>query len=371
MHVTDSELEIEHKARVQSEVGRHLRSKIYDLGITTMRKRRVYLDVNYWTHLADAMDGYPRHPDYSCLFSALDDLVISGTATCVVGDDTLLELFKRKDPLKRLLLARTMDRLSNGIVIQHCFERAEQEVLEFFREKGQHTTCSPPAHLVWRKPCSFLGDIFPIPGPQISSQNAAAQSKAFLDYLWEMSFETMICTFKRIPTLPNWLRTADIINAANIEHQAEVRNFDDLFLSEVAGVLDIIGFDIAHRRVRDDVTGSTTISDVLEEFQTVKSWVVTAFTQKAAGSALPYVDIHAGIHTAIRRDKQRQLKPNDFHDFGHAAAAIPYCSDFLTDGPLKALICSSPLNFDQRYGCEVVSSVHEALDLIKSCATPT
>jgi len=369
MQVPDSEDLIENKAWVQSEVSRHLRLKISELGSATMKKRRVYLDVNYWTDLADAMDGKPRHPDYLCLLSMLEDFVSSGSTICVVGDDTLLELFKRKDLSKRLLLARTMDCLSGGTMIQYCFERAELEVFEFIRENEKAAPCSPPAHLVWRKPCSFLGDIFPIPGPEISRQDAAAQSKAFLDYFWELSFERMVGTLRNSLSLPNWKGTADSVNDANTERQAEIGNFDDLFLREVAGVLDIISLDIAHRRVRDDVAGTTTVSDALEAFQPAKARVLAAYRRRATGTALPYVDIHAGVHSAIRRDKQRRLKPNDFHDFGHAAAALPYCSDFLTDGPLKALLCSRPLNFDQRYSCRVASSLSEALDLFNSCPT--
>lgn len=361
--VTDSDVQIEHRVWVQSEVAKHLRLKISELGSATMKKRRIYLDVNYWTDLADAMDGRPRHPDHSRLLSVLDDFVSSGNATCVVGDDTLLELFKRKELSKRLLLARTMDRLSDGTVIQHCFERAELEVLEFTRAEEIDAPCSPPARLVWRRPCSFLGDIFPIPGPEISRQDAVAQSKAFLDYFWELSFERLIGTLKNSPPLPNWAETADFVNAANSEHQSEVGSFDDLFLKEAAGVLDIIGLDIAHRRVKNDITGTTTMSEALASFQPIKDRVLSAYRQRSTGTALPYVDIHAGVHSAIRRNKQRRLKPNDFHDFGHAAAAIPYCSDFLTDGPLKTLLCNNPLNFDQRYGCRVVSSASEAFDL--------
>ena len=97
--------------------------------------------------------------------------------------------------------------------------------------------------------------------------------------------------------------------------------------------------------------------------------MLAAFKRHATGNALPYIDIHAGVHTAIRRDKKRRLKPNDFHDFGHAAAAVPYCSVFLTDGPLKALLCSRPLNFDQRYGCHVVASVPETFGLFDGSPT--
>jgi len=255
---------MKHMAFVQAEVGRHLRSKIVALGDVILRKQRIYLDVNYWTHLADALDGKPRHPDYSRLLSILKTRVDSDNSICVVGDDTLLELFKRKDLSKRLLLARTMDRLSAGTVIQHSFERAELEISEFLCNIEKEKPCSPPAHLVWRRPCYFLGDIFPIPGSQISPQDAALLSKAYLDYSWDQSFENIVEKLgSKSPPPSNWDSTADFINAANMEHQIEVGNFDDLFLKEADGVLDAISFDAAHRRVRDDVTGATTVSGAL------------------------------------------------------------------------------------------------------------
>lgn len=361
---------MKHMTFVKSEVGQYFRSKIASLGDVILRKQRIYLDVNYWIHLADALDGKPRHPDYSRLLSILETLVDSGNTICVVGDDTLLELFKRKDLSKRLLLARTMDRLSAGTIIQHSFERAELEISEFLFNTTKEKPCSPPAHLVWRRPCYFLGDIFPIPGPQISPQEAALLSKAYLDYSWGLSFESMVERLgSKSPPPSNWDLTADFINVANLEHQIEVGNFDDLFLKEADGVLDVISLDVAHRRVRDDVTGATTVSDALEAYQEVKAKVLAAFKQHATGNALPYIDIQAGVHTAIRRNKKRRLKPNDFHDFGHAAAAIPYCSAFLTDGPLKTLLCNRPLNFARRYGCHVVASVSEVFGLFDGSPT--
>jgi len=365
VQATDPRAATEDKVWVQAEVTRHLQSKISDLGLATLKKRRIYLDVNYWTHLADAMEGKPRHPDHQRLLACLKTAVLGGDAICVVGDDTLLELIKRKDPSKRLLLARTLDYLSAGTTIQHSFERAELEISRFVRRVETEEASFRPDHLVWRLPCSILGDIFPVPGPPISRRDAATLSKAYLDYVWAMTFETLVGRLNSAPSQPfSWDQTASALNAGNVAHQSEVGAFGEVFLKEAAGVLDVVGLDVAHRQVRDDLTGSTTVIGALNAFDQLKARVLLAFEQGTAGVSLPYVDIHAGIHAAVRRDKQRRLKPNDFHDFGHAAAALPYCSDFLTDGSLRTLLCSGPLNFDQKYSCRVMSSVSEALGVI-------
>ena len=74
--------------------------------------------------------------------------------------------------------------------------------------------------------------------------------------------------------------------------------------------------------------------------------------------------VPAMLHAAVRSERKRKIKPNDIFDFRHAAAALPYCRAFMTDGPLRSLITSGHVRLDRLYGCEVVATPAEAIELI-------
>jgi len=80
--------------------------------------------------------------------------------------------------------------------------------------------------------------------------------------------------------------------------------------------------------------------------------------------ALRTLHIGASLHAALRWDKQRRFKPNDFHDFGHATAAIGYCDAFFTEAPLCELASKRQLKLADMNGCRIVASANAALEVI-------
>ena len=58
--------------------------------------------------------------------------------------------------------------------------------------------------------------------------------------------------------------------------------------------------------------------------------------------------VPAMVHAAVRSEAKRKIKPNDIFDFRHAAAALPHCRAFFTDGPLKKLITSQGKMFSRK-----------------------
>jgi hypothetical protein len=71
--------------------------------------------------------------------------------------------------------------------------------------------------------------------------------------------------------------------------------------------------------------------------------------------------VPAMVHAAIRSEAKRKIKPNDIFDFRHAAAALPHCQAFFTDGPLKKLITSGHVKLDALYGCSIAATPAEAI----------
>jgi hypothetical protein len=75
---------------------------------------------------------------------------------------------------------------------------------------------------------------------------------------------------------------------------------------------------------------------------------------------LPTLHITALYYSAIRWDKKRNLSANDIYDFQHAAAAIGYCDEILTEKPLTNLLAQRHLQINADIRCTVISNVEEA-----------
>lgn len=71
------------------------------------------------------------------------------------------------------------------------------------------------------------------------------------------------------------------------------------------------------------------------------------------------------LHAAVRSRAGRKLSANDIFDFRHAAAALPHCRAFSTDGPLRSLITSGHVKLDALYDCKVVSTPAEGVAILK------
>jgi len=81
----------------------------------------------------------------------------------------------------------------------------------------------------------------------------------------------------------------------------------------------------------------------------------TAFRKNKLTVEMPSLLISAGLHAAFRWDKKRIFKPNDWHDFHHAVAAIPYCDYFLTEHNLRNLVADKNLKLGSLFKCQTFS----------------
>jgi hypothetical protein len=81
---------------------------------------------------------------------------------------------------------------------------------------------------------------------------------------------------------------------------------------------------------------------------------------------IPSFYSYASIHSAIRLDKKRKYKTNDFMDFIHASTAIPYYNIFFTENSLKHLLTTKPLKLDKEFNVVIYSDPKEANSFLKN-----
>jgi hypothetical protein len=164
-------------------------------------------------------------------------------------------------------------------------------------------------------------------------------------------------------------RVAAFLNEQETLHAHEIDSHTTALRIEIAGAATMLE-GVAAREYRRmaavageraqaaDVAGSRRVG------KRIAGMIAEALKQDVNRLAFGSLYVPAMLHASVRSEAKRKLKPNDIFDFRHAAAALPYCRAFLTDRPLKTLITSGHVRLDTLFGCEVVASPREAIDII-------
>lgn len=360
----------EHSKTSHVSVKEYLRSKSMRLQQSFEEKTLVYLDTKFWLILRDVELRRNQNPNSVSLYKSACRLKEEGRCLFPVSQDVFLEVMQQSDDLTRVATARLIDKLSDGICFISIRERVGLETLQFFAEKAG-LNVHPVEKLVWTKIVYALGFITPetFLKPEI---NAAIQ-KAFMDQMWTATFGDVVRTIGFDEDLAR-LCAIDIANDQNegkIRHAHENNSFSEMFLSELAGFLDVWEPELQYvmHRLRELETGCKMNDCEINEASTpelVSKVIYNLFRLKKISTELPTFRIKSGLYAAARWDKERKFQNNDFHDFQHAATALPYANYFFTEKSLAHLITQKMTAYDRLYNCTVVSNVSSALCCLRA-----
>ncbi len=171
-----------------------------------------------------------------------------------------------------------------------------------------------------------------------------------------------------MPTRPS---IAEKINFDCAIHREKLQSFRSTFRDEIAGVIDAIShlLDEAMVYLYESESGNkfnTQEANSSELLKMFKNLIFLIFDQKKDKGYFPTLKVGAGVYAAVRWDKQRTFRDNDFFDFHHAQAAIPYCDYFLTEKNLKHLLELHSSAFDKEFNCKIASTPSDSLLLLQS-----
>ena len=287
---------------------------------------------------------------------------------CPITEAVFFEVNRQGNTERRMQTVRMMDRLGRGIVMKNSSDRAVWEIKALFDAAiVRHELPTVPCRRIWVRPYSFLGT------PRLSGWGPSddlAINKAFWSYAWTRSIEDLLTD---TPVPDDDHDHAMRANAARIteqssKHAPEMKSFEQVFMDEVGGLIDVHREDIC-RAFRPHATAMLrAISAVNHDPATVEKYGLDLAYSAAAASkphrALPFIRIMAGLHAFIRWQRQRPFTFNDIFDLRHAAAAIPYCDLFLTEKFVKTACTSKLLDFGTAYGTQIICDDDEALDAI-------
>lgn len=362
---------LEHLAHPEISISEYLETKSVAFARGFDSRKFVYLDTMYWVRLCNAAKDLTRKPDDTNLFANLRVAVADGRIICPFSTPLWWETFHQSDPNTRLLTAKLIDELSQGLTILSEEDRIVAEISDLFeRFVLKRTPRYEIRELVFGPTICALG-VPIVNSTHWSEPDAAAIQKTLLDEIWHIGFAELVSAPDDLPLKVKG-PLAGIAVALNDRRQS--RSPSSSFAEENAK--EFVG---ALRYWRETITKAVTIcvlrwggpqplaqpaffSEIGRKFS---EKLLDAFLHGRLAHGLPTLAIPAGLHAAVARDTKRKYQDNDHHDFSHAAAAMPYCACFATERALAHLL-RSQLGYSEIYGARVVTSNEELLSFISS-----
>lgn len=357
-----------HQGTPHVSVEDYVRRKRIDLARAMEPSRKVYLDTKFWLLLRDARLGRSCEAGVVALLELLQTLVAHGRVVCPISATTFAEIFAQTDPTTLQVSVELIDELSAGVTFIEEHERFRLEFFHFIMQKTRGPNAVLPLQtLAWTKLAYVLGFMAPVSKSYPADVDLVLQ-KEFVDHMWTVSLGDMLrvmgtAAVGRFPRAFD--DTSTSLNEGKFANLHEHNSFKQVFQSEIAGILDVFKPDLADlmRHVYELQFGRPPdVSDGSDDGgRMFANLIYHAFRLNKLTAELPSLRVSAGLHAALRWDKNRKYKRNDLHDFHHAVAAIPYCDYFLTEHSLRQLLGHNGLRFAELFPCQTISSVADSL----------
>jgi len=365
-----------HKNNPGKSVEEYVKRKRVELAHGIRLSKKIYLDTKYWILLRDARIRENVDGNILQLLYLLETLVESGLAVCPISAETFSEIFKQANIKTLKATAQIIDDLSKGITILNLFERLDLEVFHFVCTKTKKAEVVYSLdELVWTKIAYVMGFVTPSSKAFSPDINCAMQ-KAFIDQMWVISLTDMLDQIytRAASRKPTFMDFSQELNEGKFAHIEEQNSFKQMFLAELAGILDFYkpSFQSLMVYLYESEVGRKITADELSSDkagQMFANLIYHAFRLNKINSELPSFRVGAGIHAAVRWDKERKYKPNDLYDFHHAIGAIPYYDYFLTEHSLRHLVSNKNLSFDTIFHCKTISDIDSAISELSQIAS--
>lgn len=357
-------------------IERHSRARQIELGRSIALRHKIYLDACFWIIMRDTALGIRAEPAARRLLDDLRQGVANGCLICPISASMFLELMKQPyDPGRRVGTSKLIDELSLGVSMIPLPIVMSTEIYSFLLQAKGGVDLYPMQELIWTKVAYVLGDNYPSLEHLPSSQNIAIQT-SFFDHFWSLPLCDIVTIIGENNSIPDeFCDLSQYTNEMNARHRDELRSFTQTYEIELRGGIEIaadVAADVVHHLVEKESGRqlSPTPDERVVCVNMCRNLLYNAMKKPDAQGVLRNLYVSASIHAAMRWDKHRKFRPNDYYDFEHATAALSYCDAFLTEGPLRDLVTRPQLNLQSVNGCRVFSNVELAGDHIRTLSVP-
>lgn len=360
-----------HEREPNKSIDDYAREKKFELGSLLLGTKKIYLDTKYWLILRDAKLGRAADEKQVQILAITEELSTLGQYIFPICEDIFVEVLKQTDLETLKCTVALIDSLSRGVSLLSGEERVRLEVFHFL-ETQLGSSLYSLQELVWTKVAYNLGFLSPDHSEFPEDVNTLIQ-KAFFDQMWSMSLMDIVETMSKngAPPLPPFRGYSERLNAGKFAHMHQNKTFNQIFLSEVAGMVDSYKTDFDDLFIYkfekhygyppnpDEVKRSNSA-------QLFSNMIVNLFKRNKIKDELPSFRIHAGLHAAVRWDKKQKYQDNDLYDFRHAAAALGYCDYFFTEKRLCHLVTQDLLKYDKLFKCKTIWKLDDAVECLRT-----
>lgn len=361
---------------MQISYNEHITRHILQLSNELKDKILVYLDLNFWILLRDCYNGKSKSDKGLVFFNKLKSLVESGRLLCPINHSIFIELLKQNDLESRINTARIIDIFSNATSMIFEINRENYELQYYVRKKLLNDEyISPVFSKVWTKMPYVMGQYIP-ENDSIDKSTLEQIQIEFFNYLWDLKLESMIEVINIGGNIPpsSFEKTADNINYGKSLFNNLHKSINSLFKTELKGGLSVyqeqfekflIWFNSTYPKLNSKLKKEIGIDSAEKLSEKIESDIL----KNQIDLYLPNIYINTCLYTAVRWDSKRNFKPNDFFDFQHSRAALPYYNYFFTERPLKHLLETKPYELDKKYNCIVESDIDKINTILTNLAS--
>ena len=358
----------EHWNNTHISTDEYVRQKRIELAQYIKNRKIVYLDTKYWIILRDAVTNKSNQPlDYKLLETVIQ---LSQNKKCIfpISEDVLIEVVKQENRALVEKIAQTIDKLSEHICLITIEERIKLELLRYTK-KVSGTEVHSLHDLAWNKIGFCLGYAIPSNTP-FSKEDQTVIQKGFVDQIWNINLVDMLeIVLSGNTTFPLPKDISKPLTKGMRKHADENKSFNQLFLNEISGGLDAyhdLFISLAEHLIYSQNNETFIVDDstIFQSAVLIQNLVYNAFKNNTQELDLPTMHITAGLHAALRWEKQRGYQANDICDFNHAASALPYCDYFFTEKFLGTMITQKNLAYDELYSCKTAWKITDAYQML-------
>lgn len=322
----------------------------------------VFLDLNFWIDCRDARLDPGADRDKGRLYTALVRAVRDQQLVCPISSDVLTELTKQQDNDLAATMA-VVDELTQGVALVPHRERLVIEVERFLGAFA--TPLAAPHRPIWTSFVYAFGyqDIW----PPIPSKRAPEDLLAMVETGWSMRPSAHLPALRRAVTdaKAESERAAAKLNQGADDHRAEFTSYALVLAEELAAAADLLSGHLLSEYGRmASEAGASSGDEALR--RNLTRLAALRMRDPKGRKAFGNIAVPATLIAAFRAEKNRRFKPNDVFDFRHAAAALPNCDAFFTEGKLSRLLASGHVALTKAYPCRVASTSTEALEMLRS-----
>ncbi len=360
-----------HLENPEPDLASYMRKRRLALGEQIMQKRRIYLDTRYWIFIRDVFLGREQKPIHSEIVEELKRLCSDGSTICPISYSIFAELLLQSDDSTRIATGKMIDLLSEGCTIQPPHELFKREAYHFIAKNTQPAaTLIPVSHFAWTKAAFVLGDVFPS-SDELDPVLMVAIQKSMDDLFWSVGLTEML---QHLPATDDTEKqmtqtVTQEMTDAKFAAAKSCDTFESLFLDEVTGLLqgygEFSGGLMTHLASESGINSPADESVTALGGRMLGQLIRLAFEHKRISTELPSIEIPSSLYATVRLSPKRKYKKGDFEDFRHATLALPYFDVFLTESSLKHTLTNKPLNLDEKYDCEVISTEEDALNYLR------